>query len=330
MLYAGIDIHKQHCQICIKDQQGTPVRAGRVNSTPKDVTQFFDYLPDPQLSIVVEACGIKDNIIDTLRTRGYHVDLSNPFKNRLIAEAKTKTDKIDAECLCDLLRSNMISTVYYPTYDIRELKSLIRQREHYTQEKTRCINRLKRIILRNGMALPKGPLSTIGKKILQRDDYPSARCAHQLLDTINHLDTQISTLEKNIGEESTKYPELKKIDTIFGFGPVNSAAIWSEIATITRFPTPQKLVSYAGLNPSIYQSGETERRGHITKQGSTILRTALIRSAWIHIRKDDKISRFFLKLTKRGKPKPVAATACARKLLVSIYFMLKPNQPFIA
>lgn len=267
-LYAGVDIHKEFCQIHVIDQDGLEVRKGRVQSTVKDILAFFDYLPD-KVRIVVEACGIKDNILDALRVRGFDVVLSNPLRNRLIAEAVVKTDKLDAKILAELLRVKMISTVYYPSKNIRELRDAVRQRQYYVQQNTANKNRVQRILLRNGTNVSRGPFSTVGMKLLQRDDYPAAALVHQLLATITSLNTTIITLEEDIQKKSLEFPEIAKLDRIFGVGNINAATIWSEIGDLNRFTNQKKLVGLAGLHPTLYQSGNTERRWHTSCSKTT-------------------------------------------------------------
>lgn len=328
MLYAGIDVHKEFCQIHVMDQGGQDVRKARVDSNVKDILSFFDYLPD-KAKVVIEACGIKDNIIDALTAHGFEVVVSNPLKNRLIAEAKVKTDKIDARILADLLRVNMISCVYYPPKDIRELRDLVRQREYVVHERTSCKNRIKRVLLRNGVCVPRDPLSKVGSAFLRRDGYPCAFQVHQLLDSIAHFDRQVKVLEQELKQVGSQIPQVRKLDTIRGIDVVNATAIWSEIGDLDRFATAKRLVGLAGLYPTTHQSGGSDRKGGIARCGSRILRTALVLATRTHIQKEGRLTAFYKKLaTKKGGNRAVVATA--RKMLVSIFYMLKNDQAFIA
>ena len=308
------------------DQQGNDVRKARIASNVKDIIQFFDYIEGP-VKIVIEACGIKDNIIDALREHQYEVLISNPVTNKLIGNAKVKTDKIDAKALANLLRAGMIHTTYYPPPAIRALRNLIKQRAYYVQECTRCKNRIQRMLLRNGTSVPRGITSKVGKAILRRDDYPDSALIHNLICTMEHYESTINQLTQNLKEVAATMPSVGKIQSIYGFGLINAATIWGEIGEIDRFKNSKKLVGLAGLYPTTHQSGETHYKGHLARTGSPTLRTALVLSAQVHIRKDSHITRTFKKLSK-NKPFSVAMAAAARKLLVSIYYMLKNNQPF--
>lgn len=328
MLYAGIDVHKEFCQIHVMDEQGLDVRKARVASEVKDVLAFFDYLPD-KAKVVIEACGIKDNLIDALVSHGFEVVVSNPLKNRLIAEAKVKTDKIDARILADLLRVDMVSAVYYPSREIRELRDLVRHRDYVVRERTSCKNRIKKMLLRNGVCVPQDPLSKLGMTFLRRDGYVCASRVHSLLDTIGHFDRQIKLLEQELKQVGSQIPQVRRLDTIRGVDIVNATAIWSEIGDINRFSNPKKLVGLSGLYPTTYQSGSTDYKGGIARGGSPILRTALVLATRTHIQQEGRLSRFYQRLAKKkGGNRAVVATA--RKMLVSIFYMLKNDQPFIA
>lgn len=328
MLYAGIDLHKQFCQCYIEDEHGQQVRSAKIKSEVKEVIPFFDYLPDT-VSIAVEACGIKDNLIDELRNKGHKVVVSNPAKNRLIAEAKIKTDKIDAKILADLLRADMLATSYYPPQEIRQLRDLVRHRAYYVKRRTACKNKIHRTLLRNGTKIPYDkPFGKKGLVFLRTNNYPNATFVQQLLHSIDQDTATINILEQQIQETGSTIKQISILRTTYGIDWINATAIWSEIGDITRFKNHKKLVGMSGLIPRIHQSGQTSYAGSITKQGSPILRHALVQATHTCIKQKNHIQSFYLHLV-RTKGKKKAIVAAARKLLVSIYYMLKNNQQFI-
>ena len=124
--------------------------------------------------------------------------------------------------------------------------------------------------------------------------------------------------------------QIKILTTIPGIGVYSAMIILAEIGELVRFTNPKKLSSYAGLVPSIYQSGETVRTGKITKQGSAWLRWILIQCIQKTINKPNAIGLFYQRLVNRKGEKWVnkARVACARKLLTYIYIMLNENIGF--
>jgi len=117
------------------------------------------------------------------------------------------------------------------------------------------------------------------------------------------------------------------LTTIPGISYYSALLIKAEIGDVNRFPNKFKLVSYAGLCPSIKQSGNKEIKGHITKQGSRMLRWILIQCANVAIRHDDYLCSFYLRI-KRRRGHNIAIVATARKMLVCIYYMLKRREVY--
>jgi transposase len=114
-----------------------------------------------------------------------------------------------------------------------------------------------------------------------------------------------------------------------GIASIRAMDLIAEIGEISRFPTADKLCSYAGLVPSIKQSGNTLRVGRLVKQASKILKTDLIEASWniVRTKESNPLQDFYKKLAKKkGKQKAICATA--RKLCCVIYAMLKNKEKF--
>jgi transposase len=119
------------------------------------------------------------------------------------------------------------------------------------------------------------------------------------------------------------------ITSIPGIGPVYGAVILAEIGSINRFPGGKQLVSYAGIDASVHESGEfTGTQSHISKRGSPYLRRAIFGAAFIASWSDPELSDYYKRLRDRGKHHYVAVGAVARKLCYIIYAVLSENRPF--
>ena len=140
-------------------------------------------------------------------------------------------------------------------------------------------------------------------------------------------------LERIFKKEGRSRKDIQLLTTIPGIGSYSALLIYSEIGDIHRFPCEEKLFSYAGVIPSVHQSGEHKYHGHITKQGSKYLRWILTEAVRIHLiwtenhEVETTISRFYQRMQKK-KPENVAAIAASRKLLQIIYHMLKNQNEF--
>ncbi len=126
MAYAGVDLHKNFCQTIVCTKEGELIKKGRIKTEKEDIEEFFSGLED--LEIAFEASGSYEYFYDLLESLGHKVVLAHPLKTRMIADAKIKTDKIDAKTLAELLRGDLLPTSYVPPKEIRELRHLVRHR----------------------------------------------------------------------------------------------------------------------------------------------------------------------------------------------------------
>lgn len=317
-MYLGIDTHAQYVQVAIVDADGRLVDEVRL-PTDRLGTLAEEYAGS---EAVIEASGTYRPIYETLDEH-LEVTLANPSKNRLIAENTAKTDRLDAKRLAHLLRSGMLAESYVPADDIQELRDLVRTRKSLVEERTAEKNRVHAVLKRtdntyeselfgpNGRAfLAELSLSTADRTIVE---------AH--LSVIDELTEQISAVEELIDRHVTDSTQAQRLLSIPGVGMVSAAVILAEIGDVSRFDRPEELVSYAGLDPTVHQSGGTEIHGSISKEGSAPLRWILVEVVNNTVRIDEYLGNFYTRL-KRRKNHQVAIVAAARKLLVSIYFML--------
>jgi integrase len=125
-LYCGLDLHKRFSYIVVKDTLGRQLLKGRVDNKEDDISNFFTSLKGHDIKVAVEATSNYYWMYETLDKLNMEVKLSHPLKTKAIADAKIKSDKIDANVLSDLLRADLLPTSYIPTQRIRELRELLR------------------------------------------------------------------------------------------------------------------------------------------------------------------------------------------------------------
>lgn len=262
----------------------------------------------------------------------YEVKLANPIKTRAIAEARIKTDSIDASTLCDLLRANLVAESYIPPKDIRNLRNIMRQRKTIVKGRTQIKNKIHSVLLMNGIKLP---YSTLGKSAMKWiiEEIKTTTIKSVLVSYINLLeqyDFELEKLEERITEIAVHNNEAKLLATIYGIASIRALEIVSEIGDIKRFESHEKLCSYAGLIPSIRQSGTKLVFGKLIKQANRNLKGVFVEASWTLIRpkEDNRFREFYLKLSKK-KGKQKAICAVARKLCCVVYAMLTKNQEFM-
>ncbi len=277
---------------------------------------------------VIEASGNYRPIYEVLDEH-LTVTLANPSKNRLIADATVKTDRLDAKRLAHMLRSGMLAESYVPTDEIRELRDLVRTRKGLVDERTAEKNRVRAVLKRTDNAYDSELFGPNGREFLAELSLSTTdrTIIEAHLSVIDEYNAQIASLEDEIERHVLESPAAQRLLTIPGVGQFTAAVVVAEVGEIDRFDSDNALVSYAGLDPVVHQSGEKEIHGSISKEGSAQLRWALVQAAHTAVRCDDYFGNFYTRL-KRRKNHQIAIVATARKMLVSIYYMLTRREVY--
>lgn len=330
MIYAGLDIHKITCQASVCTPDGTELKKGKIANTPDTIQEFFKEFDE--LTIAIEACANWEPVYEALEHAGHRVVLAHPLKTRMIAESKIKTDKVDAAILAHLLRTGYLPTSYIPTKNMRDLRNQVRQRITLGKYRGKFKNKICAELLRRGIRYESGGaiFTAKGRHWLRSLKIPTITTYLAILEATMK---EIDTCEQALRDEGKEHKEVRLLTTIPGIGNYSALLILSEIGDIHRFSREEKLFAYAGVIPSVHQSGDHKYHGRITKQGSKYLRWILTEAVRIHLiwtkkhETETTISQFYDRVRKT-KPENVAAIAASRKLLQIIYHMLKYQDEF--
>jgi transposase len=265
------------------------------------------------------------NLARKLR-KNNEVLLSHPYKTKLIAESKKKTDKVDAKVLADLARTNFLPTAYIPPDEIMELREIIRERIRLKKLSTSTKNRIHSILAKNGIKYEGKLFNSEGREFLYS---LNNKWINLYLRILSSIEIEIKEIDKEIREKCMENEETKLLTTIPGIGFFSALLIYAEIGDINRFPNSKKLCSYAGLVPSIRQSGNKITTGKITKEGNKLLRWILVQCAFVAIRNDQRFRNFYERIKQRkGSQKAIVATA--RKLLTVVYAVLRDRNHYVS
>jgi transposase len=331
MFYIGIDLHKKFSQVTVMNEQGNISQRKKLYHN--DLESLKSYLSsfNHRAQATIEATRNWSWFYDLLEEAGINTKLAHPLKTRAIAEARIKTDKLDSATLAHLDRADLIAQAYVPVPPIRQQRELLRYRQSLVRIRSAIKNKIHALIDKQGVFPPAFTDLFGGKGLCFLKEVKLSKIQRQNLDGYLNLLEQFNQLikeaSKRIRKSVKELPQAKLLMTIPGVSFLTSHLLLAEIGDISRFPSAGKLCSYAGLVPSVHQSGQQCYHGRITKQGNAYIRWAMIEVAQTAIRYDTTLGRWHLKLSvKRGKNK--ATVACARKLLVAIYHMLQKNQPY--
>jgi len=330
VLYAGVDTHKKYSRVVVTDYHGNRVAQASLSNDQASFSDFFLKLGEPTKA-VVEAGRNWGIIYDMLDNLGVEPTLANPLKARAIAEAKIKTDTIDARTLADLLRADLIPKVYVPSRRVRAQKDLLRQRLWLVNIRTMVKNRIHHILDRNHVATSfhSDMFGKAGREELGRVSIPAPDNlllkAH--LEILDHIQAQVDNSEKWIQEAMVENPIVAILRTIPGLGKILASLVAMEIDDIHRFSCPGKLCAYAGLVPSTYASGGKVRHGRLLPNCNRWLRWAFVEASWIAQRTSPYCQVYFERMKKR-KGANSAATALARRLCEITWHCLTENRNY--
>src|SRR5438309_6341379 len=237
---------------------------------------------------------------------------------------KQKTDRQDAQLILQLLLEDRFPQIWVPSWENRDLRQLLWHRHRLVQARTRMMNQLQAVALNEGLRCRKKLFREAGRK--QLEGFRLARWAsrrrHDLLELLDRLNPTIAELTQAIEQEVEKCPAAQRLRTHPGVGALTALAFVLIIGDSERFQCGKQIASYLGLVPLEDSSGKRQRLGHITKQGSSMLRFLLVEAAQVTARSiPEWRSKYLHLMMRRGRK--TAKVAMARRLAVHLYWMMR-------
>jgi len=330
--YLGLDLHNRKTYAVLMDQHGELVDQREFPN--EETTTYLEKVVPHETYAVLEATRNWPFMYDLLTEHVARVELAHPKELKAISTAAVKTDQIDARVLAHLARLNFLPTAYAAPVETRDLRLYVRHREKRVQDRTQSKNRIHAVLASYNLRSPFTNLfGKAGRQWLQEildSDLlrPAAkRVIRDHLAQIDQLDEQIASLENDLVLTPEQHAAVKLLKSMPGVGPIIATTIVAEIGDVRRFNSPKALCNWAGLTPRIRSSAGITRHGHISKEGSPFLRTAMTQATMIASRISPRWRLVYENLSKRCGKKG-ARVAVARRLLTVAYYMLKRNQPY--
>lgn len=317
--YIGVDLHQAFFQVCAVSPNGARVWEERFPRSEAGIAAFRARC-DVATAVAVEASTPTWHFVDAVSDAVGDVRVVDPVKTKLKAGYAAKTDRLDARRLADALRRDSIVGIYYPPLAIRELRELCRHRHALVQVRTALINRIRAVLLRQGLVDRRRLARTATDAWLERLQMSpqTASSIAGLRRVLTVVRAEVQQADQAVREAAMRDPIAIALQQIPGIGPVLALVIRAEVADRRRFPTPGHLASYAGLVPSVDNSARRIRYGRITRRGSPWLRWALVEAAIHGPRRTDRIGRWGRRLALR-KGALKARVALARTLCEDVF-----------
>jgi transposase len=318
--YVGFDIHESNFYGTIMNKNGEIITEGNVKNSKEGIQNFLGYNPSTKYKIAIEACGLSRGVYRLLSELGYEVVQANPLKTNRIA-GKKKTDKVDSKALANLLRTGYLPLVYVPSDEIYKIRDIARHRARLVRMRAENKIRIKSYLRRDGKKFPGGWTKDTMARLKKIDPMIA-----NLVEIIEVMDEQIKKVERDIKPIAQNNYHAVLLKTIPGIGEISAVMILGEIGDIKRFDNPKSLVSYAGLCPGIYQSGDTNY-DVINKANNKWLKWMIVECAGRAAMLDSRYMKHFSKVKKR-KGWTVARRSVARKMMTDIWHILTNEEPY--
>lgn len=326
----GMDVHRSFAQIAVVED-GRCRDDGRIGVRPEDLREWATTLNHDD-EIVLEATTNSDAIATMLRPLVAKVVVSNPRKTRAIAEAKVKTDKVDARILAQLLAADFLAETWVADDRTRMRRRLVARRTHLVKQRTRLKNQVHAILSRN--LVPTCPhtdlFSGVGRRWLRAQDLPADewRSVDALLRQLDLHGEELGLVEQDIAVDAIDDLVVARLMTIPGVDVTVAVSVVAAVGDFARFSSPDKLVSYLGLNPKVRQSGDSPAvHGRITKAGRGQARGMLVEAAFSASRSPGPLRAFYKRIKDR-RGFQVATVATARKLAVLCWHLVTKDQDY--
>ena len=323
--YVGIDLHRRRSVIVRRTNAGETLETVRIDNDPVELAAELAKAGEHP-EVILEATYGWYWAADVINECGGTVHLAHPLGNNW-GNRRVKNDERDATDLVDLLRMGRLAEGWVAPPPLRELRELIRYRGKLVHLRSNLKAQVHAVLAKEGVAVPMTDLFGVGGQRLL-DEVELAKAyrirVESLRDLIELCDREIAMLEKETAPFFAGDLGYHAVQAIPGVGPVLAAIFVAEIGDIGRFTSARHLCSWAGLTPTHHESDEKIRRGHITKQGSRLVRWAAVEA--VSRQHGATPIRAHHQRVGERRGKQIGRVAAARKLLILVYYGLRDGE----
>lgn len=329
MQYVGLDIHWRQSTICVLDERGRKTRSRTIKGPWSTVLGELKTIRGP-FAICFEASTGYGYLFERLQRLARRVVVAHPGHLRLIFRSTRKNDRVDAEKLAKLLFLDEVPPVHVPGEDVRAWRRLIEHRRKLVASRTRAKNAVRALLRSQGLQAPKGLWTRKGMEWLLAVALATPLDELQrdiLCEQIGSLTQMLHRVQTLLDDMARRHPGVRLLQTIPGVGARTAEAVMAYIDDPHRFARRKAIGCYFGLIPRQDASATTNRLGHITREGPSVVRYLLIEAAWQGIRRSRRLRAFYDRIL-RDDPgrRKIALVATAHYLLRTMLAMLHTGE----
>ena len=324
MIIIGVDFHPEFEQIAWVDTATGELQEACLQHR-EEAESFYRELAARRVQVRVgmEASGYGRWFERLLGELQIELWIGNAAEIQAKRVRKQKTDRQDAQLILKLMLKDDFPRIWVPSWENRDLRQLLWHRHRMVQARTRIMNQLQAVALNEGVRCKKRLWRSQRQRLESFRLAPwASRRRSELLELLDRLNSSIAELSQAVEQEVAECPMAQRLATHPGVGPLTALAFVLIIGKAERFQCGKQVASYLGLVPLEDSSGNRRRLGHITKQGSSMMRFLLVEAAQATVRSlPEWRSLYFHLLVRRGRK--IAKVAMARRLAVCLYWMMR-------
>jgi transposase len=330
MIIIGVDFHPEFEQIACVDTGRGDFEERRLQHRD-EAERFYRELAARAVAVRVgmEASGHARWLERLLKELQFELWIGDAAEIRSRQVRKQKTDRQDAQLILKLMLEDRFPRIWVPNAENRDLRQLLWHRHRMVQARTRIMNQLQAVALNEGLRCKKRLWRERGRQQLESIQLATwaSRRRSDLLQLLDRLSPTIAELTRAIEQEAQRRPEAQRLMSHPGVGALTALAYVLIVGDPQRFGCGKQVASYLGLVPLEKSSGRRRRLGHITKQGSSMLRFLLVEAAQATVRSDPNWrNKYFHLVMRRGRK--TAKVAMARRLGIRLYWMWRQQRGY--
>jgi len=287
-IHLGLDVHKDSISVAVLEPERETAEVDRIFNDEYSVRHLIDRFPEPgNLRACYEAGPTGYDLHRLLTALGVPCDVVAPSLIPKAPGDRVKTDRRDARRLARLHRAGELVAIRVPTVEEEAVRDLCRARGDMVEDRTRARHRLSKFLLRHGRIYRDGSAWTarheqwlLGQRF---DDRALTSTYDHYRGVLVARDAQIAAIEADLVPYFSAEPfgeQVRRLAAYRGVTEMGALTLASEVCDWRRFARGSQFMGFCGLVPSEHSSGNSTRRGHITKAGNTHLRFQLVESAW--------------------------------------------------
>jgi len=324
MILIGVDYHPSFQTIAFFVEETGEYDERELDHSEGEAERFYRDLQQRGIHVRVgmEATGFSRWFERLLAELGFELWIGDPAEIKAKRVRKQKYDRKDARLLLRLMRENNFPKIWVPSPENRDVRQLLWHRHRMVQARTRIMNQLQALAMNEGKRRKSKLWSTQGRAELEKlalAPWASWR-RKELLELLDRLTPSIEELTAAAEREARKRPEVLRLMTHPGVGPLTALAYVLIIGTPERFQCGKQIGTYVGMIPTEDSSAGKQRLGHISKQGNSLLRFLLVEAAQAAARVNPHWRRRYVHLAMR-RHKSIAKVAMGRRLGIRLYWM---------